>query len=179
MDQARTLVRIMESEESHLLDVRTETDEITTRQNKLMTFSAAGYFMSPWCFPSGFTSAAQARRPRRCCVTRGAGEERRRTEDPAGGTQNLQRGDRGLQRGVEEKTKALEEQNAQIQQQSEELTESKRLIEEKAQEVERASKYKSEFLANMSHELRTPLNSLLILAKLLAANERAISPPNR
>jgi signal transduction histidine kinase len=65
----------------------------------------------------------------------------------------------------------LEEQNAQIQQQSEELTESKRLIEEKAKEVERASKYKSEFLANMSHELRTPLNSLLILAKLLAANE--------
>ena len=37
--------------------------------------------------------------------------------------------------------------------------------------MERASKYKSEFLANMSHELRTPLNSLLILAKLLAANE--------
>jgi CheY-like chemotaxis protein len=72
---------------------------------------------------------------------------------------------------LEEKTEALEEQNAQIQQQLEELAESKRLIEERSNEVERASKYKSEFLANMSHELRTPLNSLLILAKLLAANE--------
>ena len=38
--------------------------------------------------------------------------------------------------------------------------------------MERASKYKSEFLANMSHELRTPLNSLLILARMLAANEQ-------
>src|SRR5258708_24359487 len=77
----------------------------------------------------------------------------------------------GSKEEVEEKTEALEEQNAQMQQQSEDLTESKRLIEEKANEVERASKYKAEFLANMSHELRTPLNSLLILAKLLAANE--------
>ena len=40
--------------------------------------------------------------------------------------------------------------------------------EERADELQRASRYKSEFLANMSHELRTPLNSSLILAKLLA-----------
>ncbi|HET9517717.1 MAG TPA: ATP-binding protein, partial [Actinoplanes sp.] len=43
-------------------------------------------------------------------------------------------------------------------------------LEEKAQQLSRASAYKSEFLANMSHELRTPLNSLLLLARLLADN---------
>ena len=43
-------------------------------------------------------------------------------------------------------------------------------LEEKAQQLARASAYKSEFLANMSHELRTPLNSLLLLARLLADN---------
>ena len=43
-------------------------------------------------------------------------------------------------------------------------------LQERASELQRASRYKSEFLANMSHELRTPLNSSLILAKLLADN---------
>jgi CheY-like chemotaxis protein len=43
-------------------------------------------------------------------------------------------------------------------------------LEERAAELQRASRYKSEFLANMSHELRTPLNSSLILSKLLADN---------
>ncbi|MEO6678506.1 MAG: response regulator, partial [Pseudomonas sp.] len=43
-------------------------------------------------------------------------------------------------------------------------------LQERAEELQRSSKYKSEFLANMSHELRTPLNSSLILAKLLAEN---------
>ncbi|MBF0261655.1 MAG: response regulator [Magnetococcales bacterium] len=45
------------------------------------------------------------------------------------------------------------------------------VFKEKAHELENASQYKSEFLANMSHELRTPLNSLLILARILSANE--------
>ena len=45
-----------------------------------------------------------------------------------------------------------------------------RRCEERADELQRASRYKSEFLANMSHELRTPLNSSLILAKLLGDN---------
>ena len=45
------------------------------------------------------------------------------------------------------------------------------VFKDKADELENASRYKSEFLANMSHELRTPLNSLLILAKILSANE--------
>ncbi|MBF0625302.1 MAG: response regulator [Magnetococcales bacterium] len=46
------------------------------------------------------------------------------------------------------------------------------VFKEKAHELANASRYKSEFLANMSHELRTPLNSMLILSRLLAANER-------
>src|SRR5690606_17603234 len=50
------------------------------------------------------------------------------------------------------------------------LRDAQLMLEERAQDLQRASRYKSEFLANMSHELRTPLNSSLILAKLLADN---------
>ncbi|MEN0105996.1 MAG: response regulator [Pseudomonas sp.] len=50
------------------------------------------------------------------------------------------------------------------------LNTAQRELEDRAQELQRASLYKSEFLANMSHELRTPLNSSLILAKLLGDN---------
>ncbi|RCX23914.1 signal transduction histidine kinase [Thioalbus denitrificans] len=41
----------------------------------------------------------------------------------------------------------------------------------RAAELEASNRYKSEFLANMSHELRTPLNSIILLSKLLAAND--------
>ncbi len=57
-----------------------------------------------------------------------------------------------------------------VQKQNEALNKAQVLLEEKANEVQRASQYKTEFLANMSHELRTPLNSSLILAKLLMEN---------
>ena len=59
-----------------------------------------------------------------------------------------------------------------VQKQNEALNKAQVLLEEKAHEVQRASRYKTEFLANMSHELRTPLNSSLILAKLLMDNTK-------
>jgi signal transduction histidine kinase/HAMP domain-containing protein len=53
-----------------------------------------------------------------------------------------------------------------------ELAERTSDLEDKARQLALVSRYKTEFLANMSHELRTPLNSMLILARLLADNDR-------
>jgi len=53
-----------------------------------------------------------------------------------------------------------------------ELAERTSDLEDKARQLAQVSRYKTEFLANMSHELRTPLNSMLILARLLADNDR-------
>ncbi len=64
----------------------------------------------------------------------------------------------------------LEEQTQLLENQRDDLTRSQVIVQQKAHELEQASRYKSDFLANMSHELRTPLNSSLILAKLLADN---------
>ncbi len=72
---------------------------------------------------------------------------------------------------LEKQTQALERQRDTLNTNNEALNDAKSLLEERSDEVQRASQYKSEFLANMSHELRTPLNSSLILAKLLADNE--------
>ena len=172
MDHARSMVRIMESEESHLLALRVEADQINARQNQWMTFSGIALFyvtmvLSIWLYQSSRTrSAAQMLRYTQE-LEKSEEELKMQQEELKASNEEIESSNEEL----EEKTRALEEQNAQIQQQSEELSESKRLIEEKANEVGRASKYKSEFLANMSHELRTPLNSLLILAKLLASNE--------
>ena len=172
MDHVRATVRIMESEENHLLALRTEADEINTRQNRWMTFSGVTLFyvamvLSIWLYQSSRARAGAQMRRYTQELEKSEEELKMQQEELKASNEEIEASNEEL----EEKTRALEEQNAQIQQQSEELSESKRLIEEKANEVGRASKYKSEFLANMSHELRTPLNSLLILAKLLASNE--------
>jgi signal transduction histidine kinase/CheY-like chemotaxis protein/HAMP domain-containing protein len=71
---------------------------------------------------------------------------------------------------LEDKAQLLSEQNLSIETKNREIEIARVGLEEKAQQLARASAYKSEFLANMSHELRTPLNSLLLLARLLADN---------
>ncbi|WP_373684188.1 HAMP domain-containing protein [Micromonospora thermarum] len=78
---------------------------------------------------------------------------------------------------LEDKAKLLSEQKGNIETKNREIELARLGLEEKAQQLTRASAYKSEFLANMSHELRTPLNSLLLLARLLAENsEKNLSP---
>ena len=69
-----------------------------------------------------------------------------------------------------EQTQTLAEQRDAMDRKNGELNQAQLQLEDRADELQRSSKYKSEFLANMSHELRTPLNSSLILAKLLAEN---------
>ncbi|MBU2708197.1 response regulator [Zooshikella marina] len=76
-----------------------------------------------------------------------------------------------MNKALEQKTSELETTNQEILKQTEEITLQKAKLEEKAEQLERASQYKSEFLANMSHELRTPLNSLLLLARALKNND--------
>ncbi|HWM84259.1 MAG TPA: response regulator, partial [Kofleriaceae bacterium] len=66
---------------------------------------------------------------------------------------------------------ALVAQRGALVTKNEELLAAQLIIEQKASELARASRYKSEFLANMSHELRTPLNGIMILAKILNNNE--------
>lgn len=180
MDHARSMVRIMESEENHLLALRTEADEINTRQNQWMTFSGVALFyvamvLAIWLYQSSRARAAAQMLRYTQELERSEEELKMQQEELKASNEEIEASNEEL----EEKTRALEEQNTQIQQQSEELSESKRLIEEKAIEVGRASRYKSEFLANMSHELRTPLNSLLILAKLLASNEEGNLTPEQ
>jgi CheY-like chemotaxis protein len=72
---------------------------------------------------------------------------------------------------LEQQQAYLEEQKKQLEMANRNLREAKLLAEEKARELETASRYKSEFLANMSHELRTPLNSILLLGQMLHRNK--------
>jgi len=73
----------------------------------------------------------------------------------------------------------LAEQASVLDRKNEALNEAQAALQERADELQRASRYKSEFLANMSHELRTPLNSSLILAKLLSENKEGNLTPEQ
>ncbi len=172
MDRIRSLVRVMEMEETHLLSLRSETDALNMKQNERMVFGGMLLFylcmtLSIWTYQRS-RAAAQSQLMRYTVELEKSEEElKMQQEELKASNEEIEASNEEL----EEKNRVLEDQNVQIQQQSEELGEANKLIEEKARELARASKYKSEFLANMSHELRTPLNSLLILAKLLASNE--------
>lgn len=88
-------------------------------------------------------------------------------------TEQLQERSSELERQAVE----LRRQNRDIELRHIETEEARQVLEERAQQLAVSMRYKSDFLANMSHELRTPLNSLLILAKLLAANsDRNLTP---
>ena len=72
---------------------------------------------------------------------------------------------------MEEQQQQLTLQSHELQIKNETLAHAKQEIDQRAEDLEKASKYKSEFLANMSHELRTPLNSIILLSKLLTKNQ--------
>ena len=172
MEQARALVRIMEAEENHLLQLRGEVAETHEQESDRLTFIAMIVFyvaitLAIWLYQRSRAHAQTQMLTYTQELEKREEELKMQQEELKASNEEIEASNEEL----EEKTTVLEEQNTRIRQQSQELEQTKRLIEEKATELEQSSKYKSEFLANMSHELRTPLNSLLILARGLAANE--------
>jgi signal transduction histidine kinase len=102
-----------------------------------------------------------------------AGELQARTGELQSRQEDLQRSNADLA----DKAAQLATQKRDIEIKNVEIEQARQELEERARQLDLASRYKSQFLANMSHELRTPLNSLLILARLLAANpEQNLTP---
>src|SRR5579859_5475845 len=104
-----------------------------------------------------------------------AGELQARTGELQARQEELQRSNAEL----EDKAEQLARQKRDIEIKNVEIEQARQELEERARQLDLASRYKSQFLANMSHELRTPLNSLLILARLLAANPEANLTPKQ
>ncbi|MEO5354252.1 MAG: ATP-binding protein [Magnetococcus sp. XQGC-1] len=80
---------------------------------------------------------------------------------------------------MEEQQQQLQQQSAILRRNNEDLSLSRQELDQRARQLEESNRYKSEFLANMSHELRTPLNSIIVLSKMLAANEQHDREPER
>ena len=172
MDQVRSLVRIMEAEEYHLLQLRGELADTHEHESNRLTVIAMIVFYAALTLSILLYQRSRARAQALLLIY--TQELERREEELKMQQEELKASNEEIEASneeLEEKTSELEEQNTRIRQQSHELGEAKRLIEEKAEQLEQSSRYKSEFLANMSHELRTPLNSLMILSRGLAANE--------
>jgi len=73
---------------------------------------------------------------------------------------------------------ALRARQAEIERLNEELAETNRGVlalyaelDDKAQQLRKASDMKTRFLSNMSHELRTPLNSMILLSRLMLSEK--------
>ncbi|MBF0422904.1 MAG: response regulator [Magnetococcales bacterium] len=72
---------------------------------------------------------------------------------------------------MEQQRELLQQQAMELKVKNDDLMRSQTELDDRAKMLEESNRYKSEFLANMSHELRTPLNSIIVLSKMLSANE--------
>ena len=64
-----------------------------------------------------------------------------------------------------------------LQKQNTELEKANLHTEQKADKMEKASKYKTKFLANMSHEIRTPLNAIMGFSQILGREAQKLQLP--
>lgn len=81
--------------------------------------------------------------------------------------QQLLERSQNLTEALQAQKSELKSSNYALEVQSCALQKSQTLLEERSNEVQRASQYKSDFLANMSHEIRTPLGAILGFLNLL------------